>query len=76
MHNSGVNASGRVTLIFKNNTHSSNSCAGSTFLEFDDVRVPADHLIGKENEGFQIIMSSKFIMKTSPSGSLLIVLPL
>ncbi|PCH05261.1 Acyl-CoA oxidase/dehydrogenase, type 1 [Penicillium occitanis (nom. inval.)] len=34
------------------------NASGSTFLEFDDVRVPADHLIGTENEGFQIIMSN------------------
>lgn len=34
--------------------------AGSTFIELDDVRVPADHLIGEENKGFPLIMSSKF----------------
>lgn len=57
MHNSGVNASGRN--LYSRKLTSSDNCAGSTFLEFDDVRVPADHLVGKENEGFQIIMSSK-----------------
>ncbi|EED12838.1 acyl-CoA dehydrogenase [Talaromyces stipitatus ATCC 10500] len=34
------------------------NASGSTFLEFDDVRVPADHLIGRVNEGFQIVMSN------------------
>lgn len=33
---------------------------GSTFLQFEDVRVPADNLIGKENKGFPIIMSSEY----------------
>ena len=32
--------------------------SGSTFIEFDDVQVPVSHLLGKENQGFQIIMSS------------------
>ncbi|KAL4750494.1 hypothetical protein BDW72DRAFT_213370 [Aspergillus terricola var. indicus] len=34
------------------------NASGSTFIEFDDVRVPADHLIGKENGGFPLIMSN------------------
>jgi alkylation response protein AidB-like acyl-CoA dehydrogenase len=34
--------------------------SGSTFIEFDDVEVPVSHLLGKENQGFQIIMSSTF----------------
>lgn len=32
---------------------------GSTFIEFDDVEVPIGNLLGKENEGFGIIMNSK-----------------
>ncbi|PLN79122.1 acyl-CoA dehydrogenase [Aspergillus taichungensis] len=32
--------------------------ASSTFIELDDVRVPADHLIGEENNGFPLIMSN------------------
>ena len=32
--------------------------SGSTFIEFDDVKVPVSNLLGKENHGFQIIMSS------------------
>lgn len=31
---------------------------GSTYIEFDDVRVPAANLLGQENRGFEIIMSS------------------
>ncbi|KAL3432012.1 acyl-CoA dehydrogenase/oxidase [Aspergillus tetrazonus] len=34
------------------------NASGSTFIEFDDVRVPVDHLIGKENRGFPLIMSN------------------
>ncbi|KAJ5121526.1 uncharacterized protein N7515_009487 [Penicillium bovifimosum] len=34
------------------------NASGSTFLEFDDVRVPVENLIGKENQGFPIIMSN------------------
>lgn len=32
--------------------------SGSTFITFDDVRVPVDNLIGKENGGFALIMSN------------------
>jgi alkylation response protein AidB-like acyl-CoA dehydrogenase len=32
--------------------------SGSTFIELDDVKVPAENLIGKENEGFAYIMSN------------------
>ena len=31
---------------------------GSTFITFEDVEVPIDHLLGKENEGFKLIMSN------------------
>ncbi|KAL5045477.1 hypothetical protein BDW71DRAFT_215005 [Aspergillus fruticulosus] len=34
------------------------NASGSTFIEFDDVRVPVDHLIGEENKGFPLIMSN------------------
>jgi hypothetical protein len=39
------------------------AASGSTFLEFDNVKVPVSHLLGKENRGFQIIMSSSFPFK-------------
>lgn len=32
---------------------------GSTYLEFDDVEVPVANLLGRENHGFEIVMSSK-----------------
>ena len=39
---------------------------GASFVELDDVRVPVENLIGKENEGFRIIMTNfnkeRFIM--------------
>lgn len=31
---------------------------GSTYIEFEDVIVPADNLLGGEGQGFEIIMSS------------------
>lgn len=31
---------------------------GSTYITFEDVEVPADHLLGKENQGFALIMSN------------------
>lgn len=33
---------------------------GSTFIELDEVHVPVDHLIGEENKGFPLIMSSEY----------------
>ena len=35
------------------------AASGSTYLEFDDVVVPVANLLGEENKGFKIIMSSK-----------------
>jgi alkylation response protein AidB-like acyl-CoA dehydrogenase len=32
--------------------------SGTTYITFDDVRVPATNLIGKENAGFKMIMSN------------------
>lgn len=34
------------------------NASGSTYIEFDDVRVPVGNLIGAENKGFAIIMSN------------------
>jgi alkylation response protein AidB-like acyl-CoA dehydrogenase len=31
---------------------------GSTFLNFEDVRVPCENFLGKENDGFPMIMSN------------------
>jgi alkylation response protein AidB-like acyl-CoA dehydrogenase len=37
---------------------------GSTYIEFDDVEVPVENLLGQENRGFEIIMSSKHLRLT------------
>ncbi|KAF5006104.1 hypothetical protein FDECE_7504 [Fusarium decemcellulare] len=34
------------------------SASGSTYLEFDNVEVPVENLLGKENQGFRVIMSN------------------
>ena len=31
--------------------------SGTTYITFEDVKVPVENLIGKENEGFKYIMS-------------------
>lgn len=35
------------------------SASGSTYIEFDDVEVPIENLIGTENDGFAYIISSE-----------------
>lgn len=32
--------------------------SGTTYITFDNVKVPAENLIGKENQGFKVIMSN------------------
>merc|ERR1719211_315686 len=32
--------------------------SGTTYITFDDVKVPASHLIGKEGAGFKMIMNN------------------
>jgi len=32
--------------------------SGTTYITFEDVKVPASHLIGKENKGFNLIMQN------------------
>jgi len=32
--------------------------SGTTYVEFDNVKVPASNIIGKENEGFKVIMKN------------------
>lgn len=34
------------------------NASGSTYIEFDDVEVPVENLLGEENHGFEIIMSN------------------
>lgn len=38
-------------------------------MEFDEVLVPAENLLGQENHGFEIIMSSKYIFSTDTTQS-------
>jgi alkylation response protein AidB-like acyl-CoA dehydrogenase len=61
MENSGVAASGKSFLIIHKSSRLRLTwpLAGSTYIEFDDVEVPISNLLGKENRGFEIIMSSK-----------------
>lgn len=33
--------------------------SGSTYIEFDDAKVPVENLIGEENRGFKYIMASE-----------------
>lgn len=32
--------------------------SGSTFITFDNVKVPVEHLLGKENQGFKVIVNN------------------
>lgn len=34
------------------------TAAATTFLQFDNIKVPRNHLLGKEDQGFQVIMSN------------------
>lgn len=34
------------------------TAAATTYIQFDNVKVPANHLMGKEDQGFQVIMSN------------------
>lgn len=38
---------------------------GSTFMELDEVVVPAENMLGNENQGFEIIMSSMLLQTPS-----------
>lgn len=33
-------------------------CSGSTYIEFENVKVPVENLLGKENKGFKVIMGN------------------
>ena len=37
--------------------------SGTTYITFDDVKVPTTHIIGKENEGFKCIMVIRYTCK-------------
>lgn len=46
--------------------NSGQNAGGSSYIELDNVKVPVDHLIGEENEGFRIVMKNfnkeRFVM--------------
>ncbi|PVH92143.1 acyl-CoA dehydrogenase NM domain-like protein [Periconia macrospinosa] len=46
--------------------NSGQKCGGASFVELDDVHVPVENLLGRENQGFAIIMKNfnkeRFIM--------------
>lgn len=48
-----------TTGVTRRRMHNSGvNASGSTFIEFEDVRVPVENLIGQENGGFPLIMSN------------------
>ncbi|KAG1220895.1 hypothetical protein G6F68_021074 [Rhizopus microsporus] len=32
------------------------ACAGTSYITFENVKVPAENILGKEGKGFQVIM--------------------
>lgn len=58
-----VNSKG---LTWRRIPNSGQNGGGASFVEMDDVQVPVENLLGKENEGFRIIMTNfnkeRFIM--------------
>ena len=34
------------------------TAAGTAYVQFDNVKVPVNHLLGEEDKGFQVIMSN------------------
>jgi len=32
--------------------------SGTTYITFEDVKVPVENLIGKENQGFKVVMTN------------------
>ena len=64
MENSGVSSSGKTWPVHCNTFKQLIiGSIGSTFMELDEVIVPAENMLGSENQGFEIIMSS---MNTAP----------
>ena len=45
-------------VIFKSIKTSYSAAAATTFIEFKDVKVPAENLLGEEDKGFIVIMSN------------------
>lgn len=70
IENSGVHASGKsewarnILRRPQKLTGLTRYGIGSTYIEFDDVEVPVSNLLGQENHGFPIIMSSMVNSRT------------
>lgn len=48
--------------IHRKKMHNSGvSSSGSSFIDLDNVLVPVENILGKEGQGFEIIMSSKYL---------------
>lgn len=45
------------------------SSSGSTFVDLDEVVVPAENILGQANKGFEIIMSSMYFRQPPPHTS-------
>lgn len=62
IYNSGANAGGKnISLLSYNRTGSwlTLSFVGSAWVTLENVKVPVENLIGKENRGFLTLMSSE-----------------
>lgn len=44
------------------------SSSGSSFIDLDNVLVPVENILGKEGQGFEVIMSSKYLHEASMVG--------
>ena len=53
-------------LTYRRIPNSGQKAGGASFVEMDDVRVPVENLLGRENQGFKIVMTNfnkeRFIM--------------
>jgi alkylation response protein AidB-like acyl-CoA dehydrogenase len=47
--------------------------SGTTYITFEDVKVPVENLIGKENQGFKVVMTVSFISNLHSKHSLIII---
>lgn len=66
--NSGLNAGGRFDSDLKLTGAPLTTCcrSASAWVDFEDVHVPVENLIGKENEGFKVLMGSKYLNHQPP----------
>jgi alkylation response protein AidB-like acyl-CoA dehydrogenase len=45
-----------IVLTFMQTSYS--TAAATAYIQFDNVKVPVNHLLGEEDKGFQVIMSN------------------